>query len=252
MPISLSLPLDGKWARKAPGRFLENLLPDNPTAREAMMRASGAAGTDSFDLLDGADSSGGLVFSLHDDYPAPRSQMVSFASDDDIASAFLPRARPLCRGGSMTPMRVSLWPATSPNSRSRESATDGRGPTRRYPRRISSNHPNRARRMPISLRPPLEPTGQAVRFGILKAGVMEFAGERTYVIERFDRRPLENGESGPVAYGGFPSIPWPAPGTEIHGEGEGRAAHASPGRSGRRALLFMDSPARFERVRRER
>ncbi|VUX36563.1 Uncharacterised protein [Bifidobacterium breve] len=56
--------------------------------------------------------------------------------------------------GSMTPMRVSLWPATSPNSRSRESATDGRGPTRRYPRRISSNHPNRARRMPISLRPP--------------------------------------------------------------------------------------------------
>ena len=51
-------------------------------------------------------------------------------------------------------MRVSLWPATSPNSRSRESATDGRGPTRRYPRRISSNHPNRARRMPISLRPP--------------------------------------------------------------------------------------------------
>ena len=37
MPISLSLPLDGKWARKAPGRFLENLLPDNPTAREAMI-----------------------------------------------------------------------------------------------------------------------------------------------------------------------------------------------------------------------
>jgi serine/threonine-protein kinase HipA len=27
-----------------------------------------------------------------------------------------------------------------------------------------------------------------------KAGVMEFAGERTYVIERFDRRPLENGK----------------------------------------------------------
>lgn len=42
MPISLSLPLDGKWARKAPGRFLENLLPDNPTAREAMMRAFGS------------------------------------------------------------------------------------------------------------------------------------------------------------------------------------------------------------------
>ena len=98
----------------------------------------------------------------------------------------------------------------------------------------------------------LEPAGQAMRFGILQ-GRGHGVRRRTHLRDREIRPPsIEERESGPVAYGGFPSIPWPAPGTEIHGEGEGRAAHASPGRSGRWALLFMDSPARSERVRRER
>ncbi|PKY88162.1 hypothetical protein CJ196_07590 [Bifidobacterium breve] len=91
-------------------------------------------------------------------------------------------------------MRVSLWPATSPNSRSRESATDGAWPNAAIP----STH---------IFKPPEQGTADAdiveaasnrlVRLCGLessKAGVMEFAGERTYVIERFDRRPLENGK----------------------------------------------------------
>lgn len=36
MPISLSLPLDGSWQADAPGAFLDGLLPDNDSEREAM------------------------------------------------------------------------------------------------------------------------------------------------------------------------------------------------------------------------
>ena len=194
MPISLSLPLDGKWARKAPSRFLENLLPDNPTAREAMMRASGAAGTDSFDLLDGADSSGGLVFSLRDDYPAPRSQMVSFASDDDIAS----------RISSARSAPMSWWQHDS-HARFSLAGNQPKFTLARIGDRWA--WPNAAIPSTHIFKPPEQGTADAdiveaasnrlVRLCGLessKAGVMEFAGERTYVIERFDRRPLESGK----------------------------------------------------------
>ncbi len=36
MPVSLSLPLEGGWDSGAPGAFLENLLPDERRARDAM------------------------------------------------------------------------------------------------------------------------------------------------------------------------------------------------------------------------
>lgn len=60
--ISLSLPPTGKWPRKAPIRFLNNLLPDNPAVRKVMAEETNASSIDTFDLLDGADVSGGLVF----------------------------------------------------------------------------------------------------------------------------------------------------------------------------------------------
>lgn len=58
-PISVSLPLDGGWSAGAPAAFLDNLLPDEETARYAMMHRLGAASTDVFNLLDGVDSTGG-------------------------------------------------------------------------------------------------------------------------------------------------------------------------------------------------
>nr|WP_269148378.1 HipA N-terminal domain-containing protein [Bifidobacterium pseudolongum] len=66
-PISVSLPLDGTWDEQAPEAFLDNLLPDEETARHAMLFRLGAASTDVFDLLDGVDSTGGLVFTRSDD-----------------------------------------------------------------------------------------------------------------------------------------------------------------------------------------
>ena len=193
MPISLSLPLDGQWARKAPGRFLENLLPDSPVARKAMMRASGAPGIGSFDLLDRADSSGGLVFSLCDEYPVPRSQMVSFATDDDIASRITSaRSAPTSWWQHDSHARFSLagnqpkftlarigdrwaWPNAAipsthifkPSERGAEDAD------------IVEAASNRLIRM--------------CGLESSRAGVMEFVGERTYVIERFDRHPSESG-----------------------------------------------------------
>ncbi|MDU6840959.1 MAG: HipA N-terminal domain-containing protein [Bifidobacterium breve] len=37
LPISLSLPRTGGWRDQAPRNFLDNLLPDNPNVRQAMM-----------------------------------------------------------------------------------------------------------------------------------------------------------------------------------------------------------------------
>lgn len=65
--ISLSLPPTGKWPRKAPIRFLNNLLPDNPAVRKVMAEEANASSIDTFDLLDGADVSGGLVFTRSDE-----------------------------------------------------------------------------------------------------------------------------------------------------------------------------------------
>lgn len=84
-PISLSLPRNGGWARKAPLRFLENLLPDDPRTREAMKRLVGAEGTDAFSLLDRTDSSGGLVFSLGEDDPTDIDAGLVLADGDAIA-----------------------------------------------------------------------------------------------------------------------------------------------------------------------
>ncbi len=53
--VSLSLPREGGWVNKAPIRFLDNLLPDNPAVREIMAQTTHAVSTDTFDLLDGAD-----------------------------------------------------------------------------------------------------------------------------------------------------------------------------------------------------
>lgn len=61
-PISLSLPLDGSWQADAPGVFLDGLLPDNDSEREAMRLWFGAASADPLDLLVATDTTGGLCF----------------------------------------------------------------------------------------------------------------------------------------------------------------------------------------------
>lgn len=61
--VSLSLPREGRARRSAAGRFLENLLPENPRARRCMAEAYGVDSLDTIDLLTvaGGDVAGGLV-----------------------------------------------------------------------------------------------------------------------------------------------------------------------------------------------
>ena len=86
-PISLSLPLAGSWKEAAPRHFLEGLLPDQPTERLRMQVALHAATTDTFDLLESVDSSGGLVFTSSDDPPQPTGPAgIHPIMSDDIAA----------------------------------------------------------------------------------------------------------------------------------------------------------------------
>ena len=61
-PISLLLPLDGSWQVDVPGAFLDGLLPDNDSEREAMRLWFGVASADPLDLLVATDTTGGLFF----------------------------------------------------------------------------------------------------------------------------------------------------------------------------------------------
>jgi serine/threonine-protein kinase HipA len=192
VPISLSLPRNGGWSRRAPSLLLDNFLPDGENARRAMMRATGAEGMDAFSLLDGADSSGGLVFSLGDEYPGV-SQSAPQARDDDIAA----------RISSMRESPDSWW---DHDSRIRYSLA-GSQPKLSLAR-IGSvwTWPNAGNPSTHILKPSVVATADAelieaadmqlaglAGLPVPNAGVMEFSGERTYITERFDRKLLDNG-----------------------------------------------------------
>lgn len=85
-PVSLSMPRGGGWARRTPGRFLDNLLPDDPAVRRIMADSTGATSTDTFDLLDHADASGGLVFTRSDTPPDRNGTPMLLAEEPAIAA----------------------------------------------------------------------------------------------------------------------------------------------------------------------
>lgn len=54
--------LETKWSHKSPRNFLENLLPETRTDRERMAVLQGAESASVFDLLDGAGTQGGYIY----------------------------------------------------------------------------------------------------------------------------------------------------------------------------------------------
>lgn len=58
--LSLSLPVEGGWSTKAPERWLENLLPENPVIRQQLVARYGARSASTLELLQhaGADVAG--------------------------------------------------------------------------------------------------------------------------------------------------------------------------------------------------
>jgi serine/threonine-protein kinase HipA len=83
-PLSISLPRDGGWKDEAPAAFLDNLLPDEPSARDVMADSLHAKSTSTFDLLDGVDATGGLVFSQSDVNPFTTQPLYSPMDESDI------------------------------------------------------------------------------------------------------------------------------------------------------------------------
>lgn len=186
-PISLSLPREGGWNEQAPEAFLENLLPENSGARFAMMRAQGGKSTDAFSLLDGVDSTGGLVFSSEDHKPTPAATPVVRAEEDDIAA----------RIAAVENSPVS-WFHRDPDARFSLAGAQGKFAAARVADTwfwsnaiLPSTHlfkPD-SRSFPGIM--DLENAGMtlAMLCGIdtPSHGIETFSGKSTYIIERFDR-----------------------------------------------------------------
>lgn len=86
-PVSLSLPRNGAHAKRAAGRFLENLLPDHEATRQSMASTIGARSTDTFDMLEiaGSDVAGGLVLTPEGTEPELVHAAFIIATERDIA-----------------------------------------------------------------------------------------------------------------------------------------------------------------------
>ena len=123
MPISLSLPLDCSWQADAPGAFLDGLLPDNDSEREAMRLWFGAASADPLDLLVATDATGGLCFTS---VPEP-GEIAS--QEKDSQSRFIGSGAAGRRGSPMTAAAVSPLRVRRANSPWSGSTTAGPGRT---------------------------------------------------------------------------------------------------------------------------
>ncbi len=186
-PISLSLPLEGGWRAAAPANFLNNLLPESPVLRRMMAERTGARSTDVFDLLDSADSAGGIVFSSADTLPTPASDPAPRADDDAIASQIRQlRAVP------------EQWWASSPHARFSLAGNQPKFTLARlggqwyWPNAaIASTHilkPSASGRSDVDV---VEAASNRLArlcgMDVPDAGLAVFGGEETYIVERFDR-----------------------------------------------------------------
>jgi serine/threonine-protein kinase HipA len=194
-PVSLSLPRDGSAARRAAGRFLRGLLPDRDAARAWMQRATGAASTDTFDLLAavGGDVAGGLVLLPSGVEPGAEEGEVNPASEDAIAF----RIRTLHDDTDhwyerSEPARFSLA-----GSQPKFALADVDGDWYWSNAAVPSTHIVKpaARRHPGLDVAEVAAETLASDIGIAapRAGMLEVAGEQAYVVERFDRERLETG-----------------------------------------------------------
>lgn len=205
-PISLSLPLQGGWTRRSPARFLDNLLPDDANTREAMRRAVHANEADSFSLLDGADATGGLVFTSNPEPPDPSRMPAVLASDADIAYRIISmRNSPASWWQSDQRIRFSLagnqpkfsllrigdhwaWSnAANPSSHIIKPAPAGDEGDRMHSIRDADIIETTSMKL-------AELCGMAIPH----SGLIVFDGEPAYIVERFDRYTRDDGIIGRI------------------------------------------------------
>jgi len=194
-PISLSAPIDGStpaWlsGRSAAYAFLDNLLPDREEVRVRWARIRGLPDTDIFTLLAeyGEDVAGALSLSPSNDLPEREPVPAIEATEDDIANRIAALRR-----------ESSSW--LDPRLRTRTSIAGAQGkfslarigdrwfwPTYEYPSTHILKPPAREHRS-VDLFEHLS-LGLAREIGLSASHsqVMEFAGQSTFVVERWDRQ----------------------------------------------------------------
>lgn len=193
-PISLSLPLDGSWQTDAPGMFLDGLLPDNDSEREAMRRWFGAASADPLDLLVATDVTGGLCFTSIPELGEITSQAREFAREKDIAI----KAYRLGRGWT-------TWQSDDRRSRFALAGSQGKFALERFDGRWiwpNAKHPSthivkspheRFCDVPLVEDATMH-LAAACGLDVARSFVRSFGEDQAYVVERFDREVCADGQ----------------------------------------------------------
>lgn len=188
--ISYSMPREGGWTKDAPENFLENLLPETGAGRYAMMQAVGAKSQEPFDLLDGTDTTGGLVFTRDDRLPDPQAATVVDATDDLIATRI-----------AAVRHSPESWFFHSGNVRYSLAGMQGKFTLTRFG--DGWIWPNGGIPSTHILKPATLPDGDAVENATMRLSALSgietpstetrrFNDQSTYIVERFDRR-IERG-----------------------------------------------------------
>lgn len=189
--VSLSLPRTGASTQAAAMNFLNALLPENPAARDALKRYSGARSASTWDLLEaaGQDVAGGLVLLPREEMPTPEGTIPELAREDNIAQRVMEvRKVPSAAFISdVAPIRYSLAGAQGKFSLSSINGS-WHWPSAAYP----STH---IFKPSAEIHPGLdELEAETLRLARLAgidaphAEVSDFLGQHTFAIERFDRR----------------------------------------------------------------
>ena len=194
MPISLSLPLDCSWQADAPGAFLDGLLPDNDSEREAMRLWFGAASADPLDLLVATDATGGLCFTSVPEPGEIASQAREFARDKDIAI----KVYRLGRGWT-------TWQSDDRRSRFALAGSQGKFALERFDGRWT--WPNAKHPSTHIVKPPHDRfcgvslvedatmhLAAACGLDVARSFVRSFGEDQAYVVERFDREVCADGQ----------------------------------------------------------
>lgn len=194
MPISLSLPLDGSWQADVPGAFLDGLLPDNDSEREAMRCWLGAASADPLDLLVATDTTGGLFFTSIPELGEIASQAREFAREKDIAI----KVYRLGRGWT-------TWQSDDRRSRFALAGSQGKFALERFDDRWT--WPNAKHPSTHIVKPPHERfcgtplvedatmhLAAACGLDVARSFVRSFGEDQAYVVERFDREVCADGQ----------------------------------------------------------
>ena len=194
-PVSLSLPRDGKISDRAPGRFLDNLLPDRPEARDWMRRVTGARSTSTFDLLEevGGDVAGGLVLLPAPELPQPAATALLLADDDAIAFRISSLHDDPDRWWERSdPARFSLA-GTQPKFALANVAGTWFWPNASVPSTHIIKPAFSANRGAEHAEVAAERLAADIGIVAPRADVLDVVGEQAYLVERFDRAPQPSG-----------------------------------------------------------